>query len=129
VGAIAVPGAPADTAATDPKALVLQSGDVPHGFEPDAGGTRYVSDSMFAQGRPELKRLVVRSGRTSGYQATYQRGDGDTKSILSLVHMCGRATGAHELFSYAAAEQRRLDAARARQGGRVFRHVADVVVM
>jgi len=107
----------------DPKGLVLQPSEVPDSFKLESNATRYLSNAAFAQRQTRIRQLVVRSGRVSGYQATYnERKENATKTIVSIVHLCRRAAGAQVLFSYAEAEQRRFNATRVKRGGRAYRH-------
>jgi hypothetical protein len=106
----------------DAKDLVLQPSDVPAGFELDAQATRYWSSAAFANGRPELRKVVRRSGRLSGYSATYNaRSSNRVRTIISLSHLFRDARGAGVLLSYISTDQRALNADRVKQGSRRYR--------
>ena len=130
IGTATVMTAPASAteAIRDPKDLVLHPSEVPDGFKLESNATRYVSNAAFAQRQTRIRQLVVRSGRVSGYQATYsQRTENATRTIVSIVHLCRQAAGAHVLFSSAEAEQRRFNAARVQRGGRAYRYAQGVL--
>jgi hypothetical protein len=109
-------------ATVDAKALVLQGEDVPDGFRVDSRSSGYISNAAFADGRAAQQKLALRSGRVDGYRRTFNwRVLSPSKTILSISHLCRGAAGAHVLFMEADAEQRALNAARAKHGTRVFR--------
>jgi hypothetical protein len=121
LGIVAQPGA---AATVDAKALVLQREDVPDGFHVDSRTSTYVSNAAFTDGRAAQQKLVLRAGRLDGYRRTFDKrvpSTSTTTTILSISHLCRGAAGARVLFVEADAEQSALNAARAKQGGRVFR--------
>ena len=96
----ALPVTAAGGSSVDPGLLVLKASDVPAGFRVDGHASRSWSNAAFVGAEPKLRRLVVESGRITGYLATYEnRVAAQAGTILSLSHLCGRAAGAHVLFS------------------------------
>jgi hypothetical protein len=115
--AILATGASAST--VDARLLVLQRPDVPAGFGVDRHGSRYWPNAAVARSAPQSRKLLVRSGRVSGYAATYENG---APAIVSTAHLFRKDGGAHVFYSAEEAEQRALDAARIKRGGRAYRH-------
>lgn len=106
----------------DAKTLVLEREDVPDGFQVDSRRSTYISNAAFAAGNKAQQRLVLRTERLDGYQRTFnQRVPSAINTVLSTSHLFRGSAGAHVLFAEADAEQRALNAARAKQGGRAFR--------
>ena len=108
-------------ARVDPRLLVLAGPDVPAGFHLHSGSSRYWSNTAFARGEPRLLRLVLDSGRVTGYSAVYDHRVGPlVDSIYSLSELCRTGAGAQVLFDADDVEQRRLNALRAKRGGRLY---------
>ena len=74
--ALLVAAGSASGAAPSPQALVLQQADVPAGFRFDAVESRVQSNASLADGDPESRTIIARSGRLTGYEAVFEKKDG-----------------------------------------------------
>jgi len=96
-----VAGAPAGATQVDPRALTLQAGDVPRAFVVDRPNTMVVpnaAESNTAKGRERVRR----SGRVTGYRATYvdpRKRQGIPRSIASQFGRFRRDAGAQVWFT------------------------------
>src|SRR5918999_6553904 len=89
--------APALAAEVDPSDLVLRQADVPAGFRVDNNATGVRSNSTEAAGNRQARDLFARSGRITGYEAEFDRGEA---SISSRVDAFRPSAGARMMFRF-----------------------------
>jgi hypothetical protein len=106
----------ASDAGIDSKQLVLQPADAPT-LRLERETSRYWSNAAYVRGRPQLRALVVRSRRLSGYYATYKaRSAASTDTVVSGADICATASGAQALLVWIDRQLREANAARKKQG-------------
>jgi hypothetical protein len=95
---------PAGAASVDPKTLVLARSDLPAGYRlnRDESGLR-TNERESKDGR-EARELVVRSGRITGYEATWGKRE---ITLDSRADLCARSSGARILFDFVVQEMRK----------------------
>lgn len=91
---LALGAVPASASTVQPKALVLQKADVPHG---------YSLDNTQLLGNPgpgatqSFRELAKRTGRVTGYYADFTQG---SKEITSVAELFRRPAGARAYFAW-----------------------------
>jgi hypothetical protein len=97
--ALAAPAATvAGTADLDPRSLVLRQTDVPAGFQPDRNGSGVRSNAEESAGQPEVRRIIARSGRITGYKAVFDKTAAAQLESSAAVHR--KPAGASLLFDW-----------------------------
>jgi hypothetical protein len=102
--AVALPAAAA-TAKLDPSTLVLQSADVPAGFEVDPSETGLRTNAREAKREPSFRTLYRRWGRVTGYEVEF---DGRRASIGSRADLMRTSQGAQLMLDWYALEVRKI---------------------
>lgn len=95
---------PAGAASVDPKTLVLARSDLPAGYRlaRDESGLR--TNEQESKDSREARELVVRSGRLTGYEATWGK---PGTMAQSRADLCRRPSGARILFDFVVQEMRK----------------------
>ena len=93
--AAAVLALPASAAEINPKTLVLQQADVPSGFRPDLQASGVRTNASESRRSGELRALLARSGRVTGYEAEF---DGRDATIRSRTDLFRRPEGARMML-------------------------------
>jgi hypothetical protein len=109
---------PVHGAATDPKQAVLRQSDVPAGFDLDMKASRYWSNKQFARGRPTVRKLIVESGRISGYQAVYTERAVRLRMVQSGADLYRGPGGPRAVLSWMDRTQTENNARRVKRGDR-----------
>jgi len=122
--AAAVLATAAGASTVDTRLLVLQKRDVPAGFRVDRRWTRYWSNAAWARSDPQARKLLTRSGRISGYAATYEK---RAPAVVSAAHLFRNGSGAHVFYAAQDAQQRGINHERVKRGGRAWRHESVVL--
>ncbi len=105
--------APALAGVVDPKSLVLTVADLPAGYETDTKGTFVFTNARFSGDVRANKKLAARSGRVTGYLATYDKRSGrQLQTIQSATHMFRSPEGARLVLAHFDAVQRKRNARR-----------------
>jgi len=85
----------ASAADVDPKALVLRQADVPSGFRLDLQASGVRTNASESRRSSELRALLTRSGRVTGYEAEF---DGRDAMIRSRTDLFRRPEGARMML-------------------------------
>ena len=101
--AIALLVAPLAAAQVDPGRLVLRGSDVPSGFRLDSGVSGVRTNAMESRA-PVVRRLIARSGRTTGYQSRF---DNEKRAIRSRADLFRRPGGARLFLEFFDEEMRK----------------------
>jgi hypothetical protein len=96
---------PASAGRVDPKALVLQRADLPTGYVLDRDESGLRANASESQDGPESRRLVARSGRLTGYEISWDKGE---VTLESRADLCRRPSGARILFDFVVAEMKKV---------------------
>jgi len=95
---------PAGAASIDPKTLVLARSDLPAGYRLDRDGSGLRTNEQESKDGREARELVVRSGRLTGYEATWGKRE---ITLDSRADLCRRPSGARILFDVVVREMRK----------------------
>ena len=102
--ALAIVGTPVAAAEPDPSRLALRQADVPSGFRVDARHTGIRTNSSQIGQYPQARDLFARSGRTTGYEIQFDKGD---LMIGARVDVFRTKTGARIFFDWYVSEVRK----------------------
>jgi hypothetical protein len=103
----------ASAAGLDPRSLVLTQADMPAGYRLDRNDSFVMSNARFSGGIRANEKLVARSGRITGYLATYERRAGERlRTIRSRTDVLATPAGARLLLSALDASMRKTNAKR-----------------
>jgi hypothetical protein len=102
----AVAAAPALGAGVDPRALVLRTSEVPEGFVVDRDDTGIRTNEDEAGGNAANRRFLERTGRITGYLASWDRGR-EPDTITARVDLFRTRAGARVLLDRYASEMRK----------------------
>ena len=95
---------PAGAAGVDPKTLVLALSDLPAGYRLDRDESGLRTNERESKDGREARELVVRSGRITGYEATWGKRE---IRLDSRADLCRRSSGARILFDFVVQEMRK----------------------
>jgi hypothetical protein len=95
---------PAGAASVDPKTLVLARSDLPAGYRLDRDESGLRTNERESKDGREARELVVRSGRITGYEATWGKRE---ITLDSRADLCRRSSGARILFDFVVQEMRK----------------------
>jgi hypothetical protein len=95
---------PAGAASVDPKTLVLARSDLPAGYRLARDDSGLRTNEQESKNSREARELVVRSGRLTGYEATWGK-----PGIMaqSRADLCRRPSGTRILFDFVVQEMRK----------------------
>jgi len=111
----------ADGATVDARALVLSSEDAPALFELDGKNTRYVTNTAAIRLDSKAKLRIDRSGRVTGYVATYSHRVGTrVYTVSSAAQLMRSATGAAIWLSDDDVQERAFNRQRRRANARPY---------
>jgi hypothetical protein len=105
----AVAAAPALGAGVDPRALVVRTSEVPAGFAVDRQHTGTRTNEDEANGSAASRRFLERTGRITGYLASWDRGRGPD-TITARVDLFRTRAGARMLLDRYVDEARKSGA-------------------
>jgi hypothetical protein len=95
---------PALGAGPDPGRLVVRAADVPRGFVVDDAETGLLTNEHEWREEPEVRPILRKAGRVTGYESRFERG---LDSIASRVDLFRGRAGSRLLLDYFDNEMRR----------------------
>jgi hypothetical protein len=101
VGLLYVPLAAAEL---DPSRLALAQADVPPGYRFDERTSGVRSNAVESNGKVEVRRLLARTGRTTGYEAEFDKGELRIESRIDVFRQVG---GSRKFFDWFVVEMRK----------------------
>jgi len=104
VAAVALLCVPLAAAELDPSRLALAQADVPPGYRLDERTSGVRSNAMESKGKAEVQRLLARTGRTTGYEAEFDKRE---LRIESRIDVFRRAGGARIFLDWFEVEMRK----------------------